>query len=115
MKRIIIVFIFFTLIIGCEKNEKTCNSENPIEELGWLKELKSSFTNCICEMSIIQATYREQTVFYSSMTDPLCDGYYPVILLDCNGTQVKTYEPNDPALATEISNREVLYRCKKQK
>jgi hypothetical protein len=115
MKKIIVLFVFFSLILSCEKTDRVCNSENPLEDLVWLKELKSSFTNCICEMSILQASYKGQTVYYSAMTDPLCDGYYPVILLDCSGAAVKTLEPNDPAVANEISNREVIYRCKTTK
>lgn len=114
MKKLILVFLFFTLIISCEKTEKVCDCVNPIEDLAWLNELKSSFTNCYCEMSIFQASYEEHTVFYVAMTDGLCDGYYPIILLDCNGEKLKTYEPNDPALSSEISNREVISRCKSE-
>jgi hypothetical protein len=112
MKRLSIIFVFLVLLLSCEKNDNTCNCNDPITDLAWLKELKNSFTNCFCEMSIIQATYNNQTVFYVAMTDPLCDGIQNIELLDCKGDSIKTYEPGDQAAYNEITNRKVLYRCK---
>jgi hypothetical protein len=101
------------MLFSCEKAENTCNCKNPIEDLAWLKELKSSFTNCTCRMAIIQATYNGKTVFYATMNDPLCDGYYPVVLRDCNGDTVKVYNPplND-TFSNEVTDRKELYYCK---
>ena len=113
MKKFCFILVSLILLLSCEKSDNTCNCNNPIEDLTWLKEFKNSLTNCFCEMSIIQAAYNKQTVFYTAMTDPLCDGLYPVVLLDCNGKSVKSYEPGDQALLNEVSNMKVLYRCKK--
>ena len=74
MKKHIIIIGLLVLLLGCEKSVKTCNFNDPLKDLPWLQELKTSFTNCSCEMSIIQATYNKQTVFYSAMTDPICNG-----------------------------------------
>jgi hypothetical protein len=46
------------------------------------------------------------------MTDPLCDGIYPVVLLDCKGNTVKAYAGGDPAAYTEVTGRRAIYRCK---
>jgi uncharacterized protein YcfL len=112
MKKLSLIIITLILLIGCEKNDNTCNCNDPLKDLVWLKELKVSLTNCSCEMSIIQGTYNKQTVFYQAMTDALCDGIYPIVLLDCNGVTVKSYESANQVPDNEITNIKVLYRCK---
>ena len=112
MKKLSFIFIVLIFLLSCEKNDNTCNCNDPLKDLAWLKELKNSLTNCSCEMSIIQATYNKQTVFYQAMTDPLCDGIFPIVLLDCNGATVKSYESANQVTGNEISDRKTLYRCK---
>jgi len=63
-------------------------------------------------MSIIQATYNKQTVFYTAMTDPLCDGLYSIVLRDCKGDTIKSYGNIYQVTGNEISDIKVLYRCK---
>lgn len=109
------IFICGFILAGCEKNKDTipeCNVENPIEKLAWLKDVKDSFTNCTCQISIFQGKYKEQTVFYVMMNDPLCNGVFHVVLWDCNGDFVKEYKPGE----NDIFYREVvivktLYTC----
>ena len=113
MKKLVLVFVAIVLITSCEKYDNTCNCGNPLEDLAWLKEIKSSFTNCTCRMAIIQATYNKQTVFYTTMNDPLCDGYFPIVLKDCNGTSVKVYEPPlGETFGKEVTDQKELYSCK---
>jgi hypothetical protein len=112
MKKLSFILVLLVLLLSCEKKDNTCNCNDPLADLAWLKEVKNSLTNCSCEMSIIQATYNKQTVFYQTMTDPLCDGIYPIVLLDCNGTTVKSYESVNQVPDNEITNMKVLYRCK---
>ena len=112
MKKLSFIFILLVLLLSCEKKDNTCNCNDPLTDLAWLKELKNSLTNCSCEMSIIQATYNEQTVFYQAMTDPLCDGIYPIVLLNCNGATVKSYESANQVPNNEITNVKALFRCK---
>jgi len=102
----------FVLIVSCEKPDNTCNCDKPLEDLGWLKTLKNSITDCSLETSIIQATYEKQTVFYSKITDPLYDGLDPIAIFDCKGTLIKTFNMNDPAISTGLSEIKLLYRCK---
>lgn len=110
MKKIIIIFTFFLLILSCEKSDNTCNCTDPLAELAWLRDLKNAMTNCFCETSIIQATYLKQTVFYVANTDELCDGIFTVSLVDCSGALVKTYT-NFETFTSEVTDIKVLYRC----
>jgi hypothetical protein len=113
MKKSVLIFTALVLILSCEKFDNTCNCNNPMEDLEWLKDLKSSFTNCTCRMAIIQAKYNKQTVFYATMNDPLCNGYYPIVLHDCNGAFIKVYEPPlGETFSSEVTDRKELYFCK---
>ncbi len=112
MKKLSIIIGFLILLLSCEKSVSTCNFVDPLKDLAWLQEVKTSFTNCSCEMSIIQATYNKQTVFYTAMTDPVCNGVYPIVLRDCTGEIVKSYESINQVKDNDITNIKTLYRCK---
>ena len=62
MKKLSFIIFSLVLLLSCEKNDNTCNCNDPLKDLSWLKDIQTSFTNCSCEMSIIQATYNNQTV-----------------------------------------------------
>jgi hypothetical protein len=118
MKKSCLILVIFILILSCEKVDKVnrvCNYNDPLEDLPWLKELKDSFTNCTCQISIIQATYSKQTVFYFIMNDPLCDGYQQIIINDCSGTTLKTYTTINQTFENEVTNQKTLYTCKTTK
>lgn len=112
MRKVAMIFVLIVLVISCEKSEKVCNCKNPLEELTWLNGLKSSITNCSCETSIFQATYKQQTVFFSMMNDPLCNGYQQINLFSCSGETVKSYATTDQAFADEVTDRKNIYSCK---
>jgi hypothetical protein len=112
MKKLILIFVTIVLIMSCEKYDNTCNCNNPLEYLAWLKELKDSFTNCTCEISIVQGTYEKQTVFCALPTDPVCDVVFNINIYDCKGTVLKNYTNNFEIFDNEVTNRKVLYRCK---
>ena len=112
MKKLSFIFLFLILFLSCEKKENTCNCDNPLEDLAWLKELKAGFVNCSCQVSIIQATYHKQTVFYSIMNDPLCNSYELINIIDCSGTAVKTYTLTDQTFNDEVTGRKTIYTCK---
>lgn len=117
MKRTLIILITIFIVASCGKDENTgkstCDLADPIEELPWLKEIKNSLTNCSCEISILQATYKNQTVFYTAMTDPLCDGVQTITLLDCEGKVIRSIANDDiPSFHENATNIKALYRCK---
>jgi hypothetical protein len=116
MKMSCLIFVILILIFSCEKRDIICNCNNPIDDLSWLKEIKASFTNCTCQMSIFQASYNKQTVFYYVMNDPRCNGIQQQIsILDCTGAILKTYSQNDQIFGTEVTDRKVIYTCKTNK
>jgi hypothetical protein len=115
MKKSFLIFAIFILILSCEKVDKVCNCTNPLEDLSWLKETKSSFSNCTCQISIIQATYIKQAVFYTIMNDPLCNSFQQIILFDCSGNPLKTYTTTDEAFSSEVTNQKILYTFKTTK
>jgi hypothetical protein len=116
MRKSSLIFVILIIIFSCEKKDIICNCNNPLEDIAWLKELKASFTNCTCQISIFQASYDKQTVFYSLMNDPLCNGITQQIsILDCTGAALKTYSQNDQTFSTEVTDRKVIYSCKTNK
>jgi hypothetical protein len=113
MKKLSFIIVLLIFLLSCEKDDNTCNSNDPLKDLAWLHELTTTFTNCSCEMSIIQATYNRQTVFYTAMTDPLCNGNIQTyVLFDCTGNAVKSYQSGDQAMEGKVTNLKVIYRCK---
>lgn len=116
MKKIILLLTMILFILNCctyDKLTKTeCNSDDPIEDFAWLKEMKNSLTNCSCEISIIQGTYNNQTVFFTALTDALCDGIDIPTLFDCEGKVVRTFTSNDYRdFYDHVTRDKVLYRC----
>jgi hypothetical protein len=112
MKHILVISVFLVLLFSCEKDLNTCDSENPLEEIAWLSDLKASITNCTCEVSIFQAKYNKGTVFYVAITDPVCNSIFNADLRDCSGNIVKNYPNADETFEREVTERKVIYRCK---
>jgi hypothetical protein len=116
MKHIIVFFLICGLvIISCEKSENSipeCKVENPIEELTWLIDVKNSITNCTCQISILQGTYKEKIVFFMMNTDPVCNSVFHVTLWDCNGNVVKEYKPGEfDDYSNEVKSLKNIYTC----
>jgi hypothetical protein len=121
MKKYFVFLILGIMFMGCSKdateNEtNACNSANPIEEVGWLKDMKSSLTNCSCETSIIQGTYNNQTVFFIRVTDPVCNSVNMPTLYSCEGKVVRVFNETDyREFDDKVIPVKVLYRCKTTK
>jgi len=118
MKLTILVLFLSAMLVGCSKNDKehdtqnACKSADPLE-VSWIKEIKNSLTNCSCEISIIQGTYDGQTVFFTALTDPACDGIDTPTLYNCNGNIVRIFTMHDYTdFYTKVTRDNVLYRCK---
>ena len=119
MKTAILTLMISVVLLSCDKDENdidtqnACNSDNPIEDISWIIEIKNSLTDCSCEISIIQGTYNGQTVFFTALTDPLCDGIDTPTLFDCNGNAIRTFTMDDyQDFYNNVSRDKVLYRCK---
>jgi len=118
MKFKILFVILFAALLSCSKDGNDCTTQNACEtdnplEVDWIKEIKNSMQNCVCEISIIQGTYQEQTVFFVALTDPLCDGIDIPTLYNCEGVAVKTFTMDDYLeFYSDVTRDKVLYRCK---
>ncbi len=90
-----------------------CLSKDPVNEPGWLKTMKDSLVNCSCQVSILQGTYNNQTVFFTLMNDPRCDGVFGTSLYDCDGNMVRTFGKDDyQAYEADVKIDTTLYVCK---
>ena len=114
MKTKILIALLSITLLSCKKEtQNACKCNNPIENVSWMKELKGSMTQCACEMSIIQGTYNQQTVFFIAGTDPLCNGIDTPVLFDCNGNIVRSFNTCDYLDFYKLVTRnKVLFRCK---
>jgi hypothetical protein len=107
------------LVFGCfectEVNTVCSDIRDNDQAPGWFKELKNDLTNCTCEISIVRATYQHQTVFYTALTDPMCNGVNTPTLLNCDGEIIKTFtlsEADQKDFFENVIDKNILYRCK---
>jgi len=104
------------LVFSCEKDcpdhhTGACLAEDPINEIGWLTNLKNSITNCACQTSVMQGTYRfHRTVFFVLMNDPLCNGSGNIALYDCEGKLIKVTD-DIAEFGDNVTIDKVLYTC----
>lgn len=111
-----LLFIIAVILFRCDDDHdvvsNACTLEDPMDA-EWLQELKNSLTNCVCETSIIQGKYLDETVFYTMITDPVCSSVFAPTLYDCSGTIVKKFSvyDKDHGDVNKIVAEEVLYRC----
>jgi hypothetical protein len=117
MMKIFLFAVASILLINCSKDDKVatknCNCDNPMEDLAWLKSVKDSLSDCPCRISVIQATYQHQEVFYLTLSDPLCDGVSYPALLDCSGKLVKQFTmENMKDFDKQVTVDSVVYSCR---
>jgi len=115
MKKIIFLFVI-VLISGCSKEDRyknSCNAENPFE-MGWFQEWISDLQNCACTISVFQAEYEGETVFWQLMTDPLCNGVTENITVRCCiGCELKVLEDLSAIVEFQkkVTNMKIIYQC----
>ena len=116
MKFKLVIFILL-VTFGChteETNPTGCNTENPLN-MQWMADWVNELQNCVCTISIFQADFNGETVFWPLMTDPLCQSVIDnVPVYNCLGDTILTlnnYEDWSAFNAT-ISNRKIIYVCK---
>ncbi len=95
------------------KPDTICEVNNPLTQLNWLALLKEQLDgNCVCEQSIFQAKYQNQVVFYSEITDPVCDYIFNVSIFNCQGQVVKNYDYDQfEEFNKEVIDRSKIYSC----
>ena len=118
MRQFLFLFICLTALTCCDHKDyesfPSCKYSNPLEDIAWLKEYKETLTDCSIQISIFQATYKKQTVFYSALTDPSVNSVFEATSLwDCEGNDVRNFRGDEyEEFGKLVTNKVVLYRCK---
>ncbi len=108
-------FILALLLFNCSQDDQreNCNSENPFE-MKWITEWIAELQNCACTVSIFQAEYEEENVFWQLMTDPLCQGVMGnVSIHNCDGNEFLVLESSDhlAEFQKKVSGMKIIYQC----
>jgi len=115
MNRIVAV-LFLLFILSCSKedrNEDQCNAKNPFE-MEWMSEWIADLQNCSCTISIIQANYDGEPVFWQLMTDPLCQGLIEKITVySCIGDELLVLEHYNDLMEFQqkVTDFKIIYNC----
>jgi hypothetical protein len=109
----IALIVLFALACNDKKEAAVMTkSDNPLEELSWLKNMKDSLHDCACDMSIFEAKYNNEVVYFKMMNDPLCNSVFNITLRNYKGDVVKTYGYQDVIVFSEdVTDMEKLYTC----
>lgn len=90
--KIFVLFFSILFLTSCPNEDvlidKVCEVENPLEELAWLKDIKTNFLlSSVYQKRIIEEyNYKNQTVFLIDNCSDCADNL--VIAYDCNGNKV---------------------------
>lgn len=91
MKRKTLYLFAFILLLSCNNQEelpKICNVDKPIENLEWLKEIKTNLekVTTINKSSIVQYSYKNDTVFLINSCENCADAISTVY--NCKGEKI---------------------------
>jgi PBP1b-binding outer membrane lipoprotein LpoB len=92
MKKYIFIIISIVLLTSCSETKElittTCNTNNPLEDLTWLYEIKTNFDKSASasKKQIIQYTYKNETVFMIDICNGCSDNLTAVY--NCEGTVI---------------------------
>lgn len=85
------------LASACDRNDAPCSTENPLEELAWLKELaeenETHASNGSAGYYIYQGRYKSKDVFINDICCPQC--MVIVQVYNCNGEVLEGVTPDD--------------------
>ncbi|MGB0890823.1 MAG: DUF6970 domain-containing protein [Flavobacteriaceae bacterium] len=116
MKNFFILFSV-TFLTSCPTKEEvltTCNTNYPLEDLIWLKEIKNSMdkVDCSGKSTITQYTYNSNTVFEVVLCSNFKDGQ--TVVYNCNGEVICKFggisgENTCPKFYNSATNKIILY------
>lgn len=113
---LVVLAIGFISCADDQKFESTDPKSSASEEnLAWVEELKKSITNCQCEISIIKGTYKDQTVIFVAITDPVCNSINLPTLYNSEGKAIRTITDSaadQKDFSDNVTWDSVLYKCK---
>lgn len=114
----ILSLIFLPFVFSCEstdvntekaKLKDLCSSDNPTEELAWLKqEIQSIKASALTEYFYVeQADLMGEPVFILGNCCPFCNTIIP--LYNCEG-EIICYLSDCPSIASKIKNNKVIWK-----
>ena len=109
---ILTIATLFILFTSCEQQNTTPPSDN-IEDQDWYKELaKPCEENTICAIFIMQGLYNNDTVYFTSLSGPLCDPVFQVILYNKYGEVIRGFNYDEiAAFDSAVTDIKTIYRC----
>ena len=103
---------------GCayeEVDTSRCNPENPLE-MEWMAVWIGELQHCICIISIFQAEYSGEPVFWQLTNDPLCQSIIDkVSVFNCLGEEIlvlKNYQ-DWIDFNEQVTCQKIIYSCPK--
>lgn len=116
-----IAIVISAVCVGCDTTDtnadinhlynNACSSPDPVVDVEWVKELKSSLRQY---ESIVQGKYLSETVFYVLTICPNCSMLPPTpTLYDCSGTIIRKFNNSaqDQRDLKKLTVESVLYSC----
>ena len=118
MKFKVAILFLMIFVSGCRKgeiNSDRCNPENPLE-MQWMADWVGELHHCTCIISIFQAEFNGETVFWALMNDPLCQSVITDIeVYNCFGEQILTLNNYEDwtVFNSEVTDLKIIYACPK--
>lgn len=112
-KTVIVIAIVAFIGMACEKDDNKKPEYVDVTEQQWFKDLQVPCDESdICKLYINKGLHKGDTVYYTSLSGPLCDAVFSVVLLNVYGEVVKNYDATEMQEAFEnLTHIETLYRC----
>ena len=109
-----VLALLMVLLASCEKEGgQVCELSDPLE-LEWITDLIIAVDESCgtCQVSLFQATYKRESVFYTSMTAPGCSWVFSIDLFNCNGEFIKHFNSSEQdEFFDKVSDRQKIYSC----
>jgi len=105
-------------LTACEEDNKLpCGKADPIRELEWVEEFTALVDESCSsvQLSLFQAKYRRNTVYFLRVTDPRANVAFSVSLYNCEGLMIREFGSDDQEeFQKKVSQQEVIYRCESE-
>ena len=125
MKKILLLFIL-AILASCSDNndevivnseieiQNACTAQEPLD-LEWIKQLITELKcgEYSCKVSILKSKYEGEIVYYTEVTDGLCNSQVQYKFYNCNGKIVKELNNEESVVYYNLSGREVeeIFSC----
>lgn len=116
MKTLFLLFsiVFLTSCPSDLEYEKTCEVNNPLEDLVWLKQIKTSFEQSasVTKKKIVQYQYNNETVFLIDVCFDCADNL--ISIYNCEGNIICEFGGiaglnTCPSFDSEATNKIILW------